>query len=194
MAEPCLWRYHIKNVQKNGGRGGIRTHDTVLPHTRFPSVRLQPLGHPSTAADNDELTSAMQVETVSFQRFSGYGRLRQTGWKTRHESQMKTGRTIGWALLTLALIMIGHEALNALEGEGYRLIALGELWFRIDQAFGIASLNVSQAFVQRYVWAWLWEGIIQTILTTPTWLVIGIPGIALAWLCRDRGRPTGLRR
>src|SRR3954463_15062309 len=27
-----------------GGEGGIRTHDT-LPYTRFPSVRLRPLGH-----------------------------------------------------------------------------------------------------------------------------------------------------
>ena len=29
-----------------GGRSGIRTHGT-LPHTRFPSERLRPLGHPS---------------------------------------------------------------------------------------------------------------------------------------------------
>src|SRR3989454_11889365 len=27
-----------------GGEGGIRTHDT-FPYTRFPSVRLRPLGH-----------------------------------------------------------------------------------------------------------------------------------------------------
>src|SRR5947208_12634177 len=27
-----------------GGEGGIRPHDT-LPYTRFPSVRLRPLGH-----------------------------------------------------------------------------------------------------------------------------------------------------
>ena len=40
----------------------------------------------------------------------------------------------------------------------------------------------------------LWEGIIQTILIAPAWLVFGLPGVALAWLCRDRGRPTGLRR
>ena len=45
---------------KNGGRGGIRTHDTVLPHTRFPSVRLQPLGHPSGAADNAQGDPVMQ--------------------------------------------------------------------------------------------------------------------------------------
>ncbi len=30
--------------QRNGGETGIRTLDT-LRYTRFPSVRLQPLGH-----------------------------------------------------------------------------------------------------------------------------------------------------
>ena len=28
----------------NGGEGGIRTLDTVIPYTRFPGVLLQPLG------------------------------------------------------------------------------------------------------------------------------------------------------
>ena len=32
--------YKLLFLLKNGGRGGIRTHDTGLPHTRFPSVRL----------------------------------------------------------------------------------------------------------------------------------------------------------
>lgn len=30
-----------------GGQRGIRTPDTLLTYTRFPGVRLQPLGHPS---------------------------------------------------------------------------------------------------------------------------------------------------
>ena len=34
--------------QKNGGESGIRTRDTLLEYTRFPSVRLKPLGHLST--------------------------------------------------------------------------------------------------------------------------------------------------
>ena len=29
------------------GRGGIRTHVTLVMSTHFPGVRLQPLGHPS---------------------------------------------------------------------------------------------------------------------------------------------------
>lgn len=28
-----------------GGQRGIRTPDTLLTYTRFPGVRLQPLGH-----------------------------------------------------------------------------------------------------------------------------------------------------
>src|SRR5689334_7856775 len=31
----------------NGGAGGIRTLDTVLPYTHFPGERLRPLGHRS---------------------------------------------------------------------------------------------------------------------------------------------------
>ena len=31
----------------SGGGSGIRTHGTLLTYTRFPSVRLKPLGHPS---------------------------------------------------------------------------------------------------------------------------------------------------
>jgi hypothetical protein len=30
---------------KTGGERGIRTLDTLLTYTRFPIVRLQPLGH-----------------------------------------------------------------------------------------------------------------------------------------------------
>ena len=32
------------------GRGGIRTHVTLVMSTHFPGVRLQPLGHPSRTA------------------------------------------------------------------------------------------------------------------------------------------------
>ena len=35
-----------------GGESGIRTHGTLLTYTRFPSVRLKPLGHLSAGADS----------------------------------------------------------------------------------------------------------------------------------------------
>ena len=107
---------------------------------------------------------------------------------------MKTGRLIGRMFLTLSLILIGHEVLNALESGEYRLIALGELWFRLDRAMGTGSLNISQAIVQRYISPWLWEGIFQNVLTAPGWLVFGILGAALARACRHRGRSSRTRR
>lgn len=106
---------------------------------------------------------------------------------------MRTTRTIGWILLALAVILAGHEGLNALEGEPYRLIATGELWFRIDQALGTASLNGTQAAIQRYVSAWLWESVIQPVLIAPAWVVLAIPGVLLVWLGRVRS-PRGLMR
>ena len=38
----------ICNFMSNGGEGGIRTLGTLLGLTRFPVVRLRPLGHLST--------------------------------------------------------------------------------------------------------------------------------------------------
>ena len=35
------------------GRGGIRTHGTLLTYTHFPGVRLKPLGHPSLQHQNN---------------------------------------------------------------------------------------------------------------------------------------------
>ena len=35
-----------KSLHSNG-RGGIRTHGTLLTYTSFPGLRLKPLGHPS---------------------------------------------------------------------------------------------------------------------------------------------------
>src|SRR5207249_6618176 len=38
-----LWAFFFPGVI--GGESGIRTHGTRLTYTRFPSVRLKPLGH-----------------------------------------------------------------------------------------------------------------------------------------------------
>ena len=41
--------YHLnRKPVGRGGESGIRTHGTLLTYTRFPSVRLKPLGHLSS--------------------------------------------------------------------------------------------------------------------------------------------------
>ena len=58
-----------------GGEGGIRTLDTLLTHTRFPSVRLRPLGHLSKILSFftvDEITKkslTVKVLIVNFKTF-----------------------------------------------------------------------------------------------------------------------------
>ena len=44
-ARNCTMRRARAPSGKNGGERGIRTPDRGLAYTRFPSVRLQPLGH-----------------------------------------------------------------------------------------------------------------------------------------------------
>ena len=99
---------------------------------------------------------------------------------------MVVGRAIGWLLIALAIAVAGHEAILSLEAGGYRPFAFGELWSKIDTA----SLNLLQAVIQRYVWPWLWDGVIVQVLLLPAWVVLGVPGLVVAWFFRHRyGRP-----
>ena len=60
-----------KSLRLNG-RGGIRTHGTLLTYTHFPGVRLKPLGHPSNHTDCGQLGSAPNSDVV----LNGQGEIR----------------------------------------------------------------------------------------------------------------------
>jgi hypothetical protein len=93
----------------------------------------------------------------------------------------------------LALGVVAYEILVLNNGaDGWRLIALGEIWFKAHTE----SLNGAQAGIQRYLAPWLWEPVITTILRWPGWLVFGVPGVLAVILCRKRHghRPMGRRR
>ena len=93
-------------------------------------------------------------------------------------------RFIGWILLLAALGAVAYEVMAALTEGGWRMIALGEMWFKVHAS----SLNAAQAGIQRYVAPWLWEPVITTILLGPGWLVFGLPGVAAVYFCRRRRR------
>ena len=93
-------------------------------------------------------------------------------------------RILGWILVLAALGAVAYEVMEALRSNGWRMIALGEMWFKIHAP----SLNGAQAGIQRYVAPWLWEPVITTILLWPGWAVFGVPGVLAAYLCRKRRR------
>ncbi len=102
---------------------------------------------------------------------------------------MIVGRIIGWLLIVLAVATAGHEAITSLDAGAYDSLAFGELWAKID----IASLNLIQAVVQRYVWVWLWDGVILNLLLLPAWAVLSVPGIlmVLGFRVREGRRRRG---
>ena len=46
------------------------------------------------------------------------------------------------------------------------------------------ALSLFQAAIQRHVSPWLWEAVILRILLAPAWLVLIVPGAALAYFFR----------
>jgi len=82
-------------------------------------------------------------------------------------------RWIGYVFAALTVVMLAFDGYRLYDTGLYKPTSLGATWAAID----IASLNLSQAVVQRYVSAWLWDPAIQTILTAPAWLVLAIIGV-----------------
>ena len=99
---------------------------------------------------------------------------------------MIVGRVLGWLVTAVAFMTAGVEILASLEAGAYQGLAIGHLWFKIDAA----SLNLSQAVVQRHVHPSVWDPVIVTVLGWPAWIVFGVLGPALAFLFRRRDRRT----
>jgi hypothetical protein len=89
----------------------------------------------------------------------------------------KLGCGIGAVLLVLAVAGGLVQVVMSLRGSGVPLSA-GWLWFQIDGN----SLVGFQALIEKRVSPALWTPI-QTVLTWPVWLALGIPGPALALSC-----------
>ena len=95
---------------------------------------------------------------------------------------------LGCLLLLATILLLGFEVVIALQEGSYRLVPLGEIWFRLDQMLGIATLNTFQAAVQRHVWVGLWDGVLQPLLTQPAWIVTVVPAVLLVFIGRTLRR------
>ena len=81
------------------------------------------------------------------------------------------------SIRVFGFILIAGSLFLAL-GDAYTLyrygesLSLGDVWGAIN----IGSLNLTQVFIQRYVWSPLWTYFIHPILLTPVWLAMLIAG------------------
>ncbi|MEM9232325.1 MAG: hypothetical protein AAGB10_22280 [Pseudomonadota bacterium] len=106
---------------------------------------------------------------------------------------MIVGRTIGWVFLAIAILcLIAAASVFGVKATGHEFggaASLGQLWFQVNSA----GLNLTQAIIQRYVWPYLWDPIIQSVLLMPLeqgLLTIaattGAIGLVLSGLFRNR--------
>ena len=91
-----------------------------------------------------------------------------------------------WALTFLtgvyALYALVTDVTAPSDADGMQFQRLGELLYEIDPE----GLNLAQAVIQRYVFAFLWDPVITSLLLTPVWIVFGILALVFAGLARWR--------
>ena len=100
------------------------------------------------------------------------------------ETIMWVLRALGWGLLFAGIAVLVDDSITALQAGSFRLVAAGELWYRLDAG----SLNLLQSVIQRYVSVWAWDTVFVPILLAPAVVVLFVPALVLLFLTRKPKR------
>jgi hypothetical protein len=96
------------------------------------------------------------------------------------------GRWFGYLLLVLAIAVAAWDGLEAFRTRStYSAETLSEIW---------SSLNRSSLNAIETASPWTTEHIIAPVLAWPAWLVLAVPGAALAIACWRRDTPRRRHR
>ena len=87
----------------------------------------------------------------------------------------KTRRIIGLIVVFAAVAVGIADLVHRLEVGEWKSILFGDIAFSLFPE----TLNIIQAVVQRYVWAYLWDPIIQTFLLLPVLPTLCAIGLVL---------------
>jgi hypothetical protein len=89
-------------------------------------------------------------------------------------------RLVGWALICVALAIVGRELYLLAETGKLELSSWGQLWYALHPS----SLNLYQAVVERYLSVELWDQVLAPMLLLDAFMVFAVPGVVLAALPR----------
>jgi hypothetical protein len=101
----------------------------------------------------------------------------------RHRFLQRMAGFAGWVLAAAALVAFANDLISFAQTGTYRVIPAGQLWFDIH----VASLNLMQAVVQRFLHPLLWDPVIATILQWPAWSLLGGPAAVFIAIAPNRG-------
>ena len=101
----------------------------------------------------------------------------------RHPFLQRMSAPTGWVLAAAALVAFANELISLTQTGTYRVIPAGQVWFDIH----VASLNLTQAVVQRFLHPLLWDPVIATMLQWPAWSLLGAPAAVFIAIAPNRG-------
>jgi hypothetical protein len=99
-------------------------------------------------------------------------------------------RFIGFWIIAGGFIALVYDGTKSIAGNALSFTPVGQIWYNIHPT----SLQLLQPAIERHVAAWLWESVIQNILTAPAWLVLGIIGAVLMLIGRKKKPLIGYGR
>lgn len=91
-------------------------------------------------------------------------------------------RLLGTWLLGIALILLVIDGTKSLGANGFVVTSLGDIWTSLHPQ----SLEQVRAFLSSRFFAPLLDLVVAAALNLPGWVVLGVPGIFIAWLGRSR--------
>jgi hypothetical protein len=87
------------------------------------------------------------------------------------------GRTLGWAMMVVAIIIASAEAVMALGASGHAGLATSDI---------VTLLTGQSPQFSAARWPELFSALGTGVMAMPAWLVIGVMGLSLAHVFRKR--------
>ncbi len=91
-------------------------------------------------------------------------------------------RLLGTWLVGIALVLLIIDGTKSLGANSIVVTSLGDTWTMLHAQ----SLDQLRAFLATRFFGPVLDVVITALLTFPAWVVLGIPGIFIAWLGRSR--------
>jgi hypothetical protein len=95
---------------------------------------------------------------------------------------------LGFALIAAGLVAAVVDGTRSIAAAQLTVSPLGQTWFSLHRG----SLTGFQAMVRQSieptVGTWVWDPVIQSVLSMPTWLVLAALGAIFVWLAQPRRR------
>lgn len=99
-------------------------------------------------------------------------------------------RVLGTLLIAFAVILLIIDGTKSLGANAIVLTSLQDTW----TALHAQSLEAVKTFFETRLFGPLLEAVVSGLLGLPGWVVVGVPGLLLAWAGRSRRERIFLRQ